>query len=551
MAYRIATLDKGRIRLKFNYDPILISRIKSDVLGRTWNHEHKCWTAPLTKENIGAVRALGFILDENLKQEQRMEVGDFTDKIKLPKGLFPFQQEGVKQMERFGGKTLLADDPGLGKTIQALAWLYIHPELRPAIVVSPAKAKLNWAKHTKIWLPGEDVVVIQGTQTEEDVIRLVKGHPRAIILVNYEPLILCTSEDKGRTLAEALHYEVVPKALIVDECHYIANTKALRTKATKRLMKGRGHPAILALSGTPATSRPSQYFSVLNMLRPDLFPSFWKFAMEYCAPRHNGFGWDFSGASNTKKLHNILVSTCMVRRTKAEVLPDLPDKLKDVIPMEFDSSDYKIAEEDFISWLIKKGEKEKAERASRAEALTKMEGLKLLAAKGKLESVKGWIEDFLEGSQEKLVVFTQHIEIRDSIYNHFVEKVKAVKATGGNQSFKAAEIFQSQPDVRLFISNIDAAGDSIDLYAASNVAFVELPWTPGKLVQAEDRTHRIGQKQCVNIHYLVAEGTIDEELADILDKKNKALTAVADGKDVEEESLITELINKYKDKRRK
>ena len=124
----------------------------------------------------------------------------------------------------------------------------------------------------------------------------------------------------------------------------------------------------------------------------------------------------------------------------------------------------------------------------------------------------------------------------------------AVKVDGSvpnEQRSINVERFQNDPKIRLFVGNVQAAGVGLTLTAASNVAFLELPWTPGELSQAEDRCHRIGQKDAVNVHYLLAEGTIEEKIARLIDKKRKVLDSVLDGKETEQESLLTEIMNEY------
>jgi len=128
----------------------------------------------------------------------------------------------------------------------------------------------------------------------------------------------------------------------------------------------------------------------------------------------------------------------------------------------------------------------------------------------------------------------------------------AVKIDGSvpiNQREEAIKQFQTDNKTKLFIGNIKAAGVGITLTASSHVAFLELPWTPGELMQAEDRCHRIGQKNNVTIYYILAVNTIEEEIANMLDKKRKVLDSILDGKITEEESLLTSLINKYQERR--
>jgi SWI/SNF-related matrix-associated actin-dependent regulator 1 of chromatin subfamily A len=156
-----------------------------------------------------------------------------------------------------------------------------------------------------------------------------------------------------------------------------------------------------------------------------------------------------------------------------------------------------------------------------------------------------WISNFLE-SGEKLVVFATHKFVIDALMKEFEER--AVKIVGGMSSTKrqqSIDKFTNEPETLLFVGNIEAAGHSINLTVASNVAFLELPWTPGELVQAEDRCHRIKQKDTVNVYYLLAEQTIEERIAELLDEKRKVLDSVLDGVQTDETSLLMELIENY------
>ena len=334
------------------------------------------------------------------------------------------------------------------------------------------------------------------------------------------------------------------KTLIIDECHYIKNSKAQRTKAVRKLAKKIPH--VIALSGTPITNRPIEFFNTLNIIKPEKFPAFWGYAMEYCAPKHNGWGWDFTGASNTKKLHEELVSSIMVRRRKDQVLQDLPEKVRTVIPMELDNrKEYYKAQNDFLSWLREEEGVEAAIKASRAQVLVQIERLKQLAAQGKIKGAVGWIKDFLD-SDQKLVVFCVHKNIVDLLMKEF--KGMVVKIDGSVPTDKRLQIveqFQTDDKIRLFVGNIRAAGVGITLTAASNTCFLELGWTPGEHDQAEDRVHRIGQEaSSVNAWYLRADGTVENDIAHLIDKKREVIANVLDGHDVDEKKILTELLYK-------
>ena len=275
------------------------------------------------------------------------------------------------------------------------------------------------------------------------------------------------------------------------------------------------------------------------------------YARRYCNAYHNGFGWDFSGSANKEELHQKLTETIMIRRKKADVLPDLPSKLYSYIPMEIcNTTEYKRAEADFIAFLAETKGKKAAEKASQAEHLVRIEALKQLAVQGKIKQAVQWIRDFLDNNGNKLVVFGVHKTVVDALMKEFKEE--AVKVDGSVSATKrdeAVAAFQEDPNVKLFVGNIQAAGTGLTLTAASAVAFLELPWTPGESAQAEDRCHRIGQKDTVNVYYLLADNTIEMEIAQLLDEKKAVLNAVLDGKEVEETQLLTELIKKYKERR--
>jgi SWI/SNF-related matrix-associated actin-dependent regulator 1 of chromatin subfamily A len=285
------------------------------------------------------------------------------------------------------------------------------------------------------------------------------------------------------------------------------------------------------------------------MVDKSLFPNFFDYAKKYCGAHHNGFGWDFTGATNKEELHERL-QTIMIRRKKDEVLPELPDKLFSYVPMEIENEEeYAQAERDFIHYLRKIKGEEAAEKAGKAEHLVKIEAMKQLAIRGKMKAAIQWIRDFLDTNGNKLVVFAIHKDTIDRLMKEFGKE--AVKVDGGVTAIKrdeAVKAFQNDPAIKLFVGNIKAAGTGLTLTAASSVAFLELPWTPGELKQAEDRCHRIGQKNTVNVYYLLADQTIEGTIAGILDEKRAVLDAVLDGKEVEESSLLTELMRVYAEK---
>jgi hypothetical protein len=363
--------------------------------------------------------------------------------------------------------------------------------------------------------------------------------------------------EKVYNLEVSGHPSFFAEGFLVHNCHFLKNRSAQRTKAVlgvgKKATGLSSIPTIIALSGTPFLSRPVEIFPVIKALAPNKIPPFMTFAHQYCGATHNGFGWDFNGCSNAEELFQLLISAVMIRRTKTEVLKDLPDKTRTVIPLEMEKKarqEYKKANQHFLGWL-KSVNPDKLTAAMRAEALVQFQELKKLARRGKWAAAMEWLQDTLE-SCDKVIIFGTHHETVDLLMEAL--KTRNPVKLDGRSSPKAKEDavrrFQEDPTCKVFIGNVKAAGVGLTLTAASTVAFMELGWTPGEHNQAEDRAHRIGQKKAVNIYYLLAEDTIEMQIAALLDRKRRVLDAVLDGKETESAALLVELLHKYMQEQR-
>jgi len=536
----LAINNKGtrliKIRFPFNTDDLEKVRTLPD---RKWNPDAKFWTTPLTVEAVEQLKEWKFAIDPQLEKflkETKLHVSQVSE-MEVPdlRGtLYPFQKKGVAFIEAKHGRALIGDEMGLGKTIQALAWLQLHPKLRPVVIVVPASLKLNWEREITRWMTNWGrVEILQGTKINSIIAsKLIQA---SIIIINYDIL---------SQWLKALE-KLEPQVLIIDESHYIKNNTAKRTKAVKQL--GKNIPHIIALSGTPIVNRPIEIYNAIRLIDPTVVPSRWEYARQYCNLRHNGYGWDMTGATNTDELHEKLTNTIMIRRRKKDVLKDLPNKIRSYIPTELDNTDeYLSAEQDFISFVARQHGLDAARRASNAAVLTEIEGLKQLAVKGKLKQAIEWIHNFLE-VDGKLVVFCVHHFVVNALMQKF--GTVAVKidgsVTGANRQ-RAVDEFQNNENIRLFVGNIKAAGEGITLTAAYNIVILELPWTPGALNQAEDRIYaRLNDIHGVNIYYLLAQNTIEERIARLIDRKRKVLDSVLDGCETESESLLSELMNEY------
>lgn len=535
MPHQIASMAQNNekefvIKISFSYDVEMLHKIRT-LPGRRWHKEQKVWSAPLYIESIEQLQVWGFEIDDKLQKFlQNTEIAKsdiITDGIAgLKETPFNFQYEGIAFIDIKKGSAIIGDEMGLGKTVQALGWLQHHSEKRPAIIVVPASLKLNWQREANKWMTNPKCQILSGTTANEKI-------TGELIIINYDILFAWIDKLKA----------VKPSVLILDEVHYIKNNATKRTKAVKKL--ARIIPNIIPLSGTMIENRPIEIYNAWKLVDPINCPDRWFFLHRYCGAKHNGFGWDFTGHSHIPELHRLL-KTVMIRRLKKDVMPELPDKMYSIIPFELhNKTEYKEAEKDFIEYLKRTKGQEAADKSAGSSTLASIEGLKQLAVKGKLTQAIEWIEEFLN-VENKLVVFCTHKFVIDELMEVF--KTRAVKIDGSvtlPDRQRSVDIFQHNPKVNLFIGNIKAAGVGITLTAASNVVFLEYPWAPGELNQAIDRVHRIGQKDSVNVYYLMAQNTIEEKIVNLLDKKRKILDAVLDGKETESKSLFSELMKEY------
>ncbi len=516
----------------------LLSDIRA-LPGRKWDSVSRSWSIGINDFTTNKLQELGFkipfknrILTTTTKRRNLFLDGETY-------GARKYQVQGVQAVHDFNGRALIADEMGLGKTIEALLYLRLNPFVRPALIVCPATIKIKWFREVKKWCPDEEnVYIIDG---KSDSLPL-----DGVTIINYESLIRFAEvkevkkNNKTKRFYKVDKYlNVGYKAVVFDEVHYIMNKGRQRTEISLKIAEK--IEKVIGLSGTPFMSKPIEIFNFVNLLRPDIFPSRWRFAERFCNLSHNGFGWDFNGCdkSKTKELHDLLTSTVMIRRLKSEVLKELPPREYSVIPLELSNyKEYRQAECDILDNL---GE-------NKNSFLAQCEYLKSIAMQGKYDLIVKWIKDILE-SGEKLVIMGHHLEVIARLCEEF--KGICVRLTGQeslNQKQQAVDLFQNDPKIKLFIGGLKAAGVGIDLTKASKLAMIEFLWTPGIHDQAGDRIHRYGQTLPVNIYYLVADNTIELDLAQMIDNKRKNTSAVLDGKEATEETLLMELYEKFKER---
>jgi SNF2 family DNA or RNA helicase len=437
------------------------------------------------------------------------------------------------------GSGLLADEVGLGKTAQAACSL-----TTPAIVVCPAPLRVNWLRELKRWRPELKVEMISGRSAS-----LAAALAADVIVVNYEVLESYSAALAARPTA----------TLVVDEAHYakslvVRNRRDKATKTWKRTYSGSSRAKAIAklaevserrilLTGTPTPNRPIELFPLLHLVDPKTWRSTATFGSRFCAGHLKTVArgkkvWDFSGSSNIEELHAKIDGTFMLRRLQQDVLSDLPAKSRRTLLVSLSEAyekQYALAESDFLEWVKANGGPEAVEKSAKGEALAKMTALRHVAALGKVEFALNWIAQHQEGTKRPLIVMGHHRDVMESIFESLVSAGLRVGRISGGQSAedkqKDIDAFQAG-SLDVICCSILAAGVGLTLTAASETLFVERAWRPSDLVQAEGRNYRIGQTRPVTVTYLDAAGTIDEDMAKLLQEKVKTIAGVVDGLDL-------------------
>ncbi len=429
---------------------------------------------------------------------------------------------------------------GLGKTFQALLYWKRHlPKDAKVIIICPATIKWNWEKEIKMHL-NERAVVLEGRKPTLAAKEAAKNCK--FLILNYE----IVGETRKRLSWANFLKKQKATLLIIDECHKIKNSDAKMTRHVQKL--SRSIPKVICISGTPIVNKPPEIWTTLNIIDEDLFPSFGTFAGRYSNPNWTPWGMQYKGARRLKELHKLLKKVCMVRRLKKNVMKDLPPKTRTVIPIHLPPKamrQYKMAEDDFRNWLgkyhpSKKGKKFKAER------LVKLGYLKRLAAQLKLVAVREWIDNFMEETDEKVIVAGVHkFVVRDLNEQYREVSTRIDGSVIGKKRQGSIDAFNNNKRTRIMFANIRAGGVGWNGVSSSTVMFAELDWVPALHVQMEDRTHRIGQKKKVQVFYLVAAGTIEEYLCQINQQKQAVIDSALDGAEQDDSIDLFDQLTEY------
>ena len=524
--------------------------------GFRWNPEARYW---FTAEGAIAARLMSSPADKaaamaadsskyHLRRQNLADSNAHDADIDIPAnpGLayLGYQRAGIAAMLP-RPNVLLADDPGLGKTIQAVGLINCLPDIKKILVVCPNSLRFNWRRELQKWLTRRLTIGVFHSQfCRPDMVD--------IGIIHYDVVA------KWSDMLRSVRFDLV----ICDECHLLKNPKAQRTRAilgiddrTARreeiepLPALRGRRAIF-MTGTPLPNRPVEGFPIFHYLDPIEFRSFNRFKRDFCGAYFNGFGVDDSGASNLAELQALLRSTIMIRRLKADVLTELPAKRRAIVEIPAPDEARQAISAELNEYRTREAAlagmrqavaaaKATDDRAGYAAAVQQLKEAQIGAFSGlskqrhetatkKLPYVLDHLRTLIEGG-EKIVCFAHHQDVIRAIAGEF--GAVAVTCYGPDTPARRqdhVDRFQREDKCRLIVGEYGPMGTGWTLTASSHVVAAELDWVPGNMTQAEDRCHRIGQHDSVLVEHLVLEGSLDAYMAAVIVQKQEVQAEALD-----------------------
>lgn len=529
-------IEDGYYYIGFDYSENLVREVK-EFAGANYNPENREWYIPYSLLTINALRIW---LKENNFSEGKIytpskkvleyfepdpiisaaEVINCCKDLNLNRIPRMYQAEGVAYMINHGN-CINGDDCGLGKTTQAIMTVEIL-NVFPVLVITPASVKYNWKTEWKRINENREISVIEKNNKKNN-------WNADVVIINYDQLYLREKSDKPKLKFKEL-VRVMWKSCIIDEIHFLKNRKAIRTRVAMQIC--RKILNIWGLTGTLTQNRPSELVMPYKILRKfdEMFDSVTAFNYRYCNAKKTKFGLDCGGSSNLEELYVLLTMGGYIRRNKREVLDELPPLVEQVVDVPItNSTEYKMAENDVIKYL-QENDVNKVLGAVNAPYLVMLNTLKTLSIEGKMDFIKKYISDWLESNGNSfLIVFGTHRDPLQTLAKFF----NAPIIQGGISSKKKYEIVQKFKNgiFRLLFANIQSAGTGVDGLQdiCSNLLYIELPDTSTEMEQTTSRLERMGQKNSINVTYLMSSQTIDVEMMETIHNKEKVVSTINRG----------------------
>lgn len=459
-----------------------------------------------------------------MKRAYEMEIG-------IPNGLMaelrPYQLEGyiwMRRMDAWGAGVCLADDMGLGKTLQAITFLLSKAEKGPSLVVAPKSVIPNWCTEVEKFAPSLSVTVLNDTRDRQ--MTLEEAGPFAMILCTYGVL---TSESAALTSRK---WNVV----CLDEAHQIKNRN---TQVSQAAMSIKAYSRLL-LTGTPLQNHVGELWNLMQFINPGMLGRWNVFRDTYVnAPLDD----------NHRAMLKEMTQPFILRRTKQEVLKDLPEKIEGVHYVNMTDEEFTVYEEMRRAVELKfKKDKTKKERQEAAELdlsyFEELMKLRLISCdmhlvytlwreKGsKIIALMNLLETLMEVPGNNILVFSQFTSFLSLIQDELKRNNTKYLYLDGQTSMKdrksVVEQFQSG-ECRLFLSSLRAGGLGINLTAANYVILLDPWWNPAIENQATDRAHRLGQQRCVSVIRLISQNTIEEKILRFHNKKQQISDEMLNG----------------------
>jgi SNF2 family DNA or RNA helicase len=491
---------------------------------------------------LGKTLIIKLACDHILHSEVLSAAKDSYDSIVFSDGCKPrpYQIDAVRFAEASDVRCIIADEQGLGKTIESLSLLRLHSEkLLPAIIVCPSTVKLQWMFEIHR-------ICGNGARDKRFLTQVIQsGKEKAmpgfkIYVITYDML---KKEDIFDMLPEG-----TIKTIIIDECQRIKNHLSDRAKAVQHV--ARTTPHVIAMSGTPIKNHAGEYFTVLNLVKPTLFPHYQKYIDNYCDAYANGWGQKVGGLRDVERFHED-TKDIIIRRTKTEVLKDLPSIDRKFHHVELDrklNKAYAVAMKELDDMLYS----DDSEFEKTTSIIAIMSKLRHITGISKVAECVDFVTEFLLSTNRKIVIFTHHQDVMEILRSqldiwckegNFHSPLTLHSGLDGNARTKLVEEFKSNPNQRLMIASTLAAGEGLNLQFCSDAIILERQWNPANEEQAEARFHRFGQLNNVSITYMLASGTIDEYFSELVEIKRSIIAATLDNKQIEwnQSSLLKEL----------
>jgi SNF2 family DNA or RNA helicase len=449
------------------------------------------------------------------------------------KTLRQYQKDGIKFIESSNVRTLVADEQGLGKTIQALGTLRLHPELTPALVVTKTTVKRQWYFEILRWC-AENKYIVQVMHTGKE--KALPGFD--IYICSYDFI-------KNEKAFE----DVKLQTIILDECQAIKNHLSGRAKVVQDL--ARTIPHAIALSGTPIKNNAGEYFTILNLLQPSRFPTYQGYLKKYCDAYEDFYSIKVGGLVNPEQF-KIDTEDFIIRRTRKEAAPEIPEVDRQFYHVEFNKK-FHNAYKEGLKELEELMYSEKGQLEMAATKIAIMTRLRKITGLSKVPDCVEYVEEFLENETDrKLTIFAHHHDVVNLLeiqLNKLLESkgynsaLNLHAGLSGNHRSDVADKFKSDPKRRILIASTLAAGEGLNLQFCSRAIMLERQWNPANEEQAEGRFARIGQEDNIVVSYMIATGTIDEYFTELVEGKRAIVKSTLGGEvfNWDEPNLMKEL----------